>query len=205
MTQNQIKYQQLQEDKRSNLVNEAETERSHRANEAETNRSNVARETETHRSNVANEQLTAARDAETKRSNLARELETNRHNVATEYETHRSNTANETLKKYDTDQRTAASIYSADRSYQGRVDSAYINQWGISPSDIKGISDALSPDKEKAIDRDKIPSDLKPPKQGLKEIHPDKFPDWLQPKGKGKGGSNGKITGMASTIVQLKR
>lgn len=145
MTQNQIKYQTLQESKRSNLVNEAETERSHRAVEAETNRSNVARETETHRSNVANEQLTAARDAESKRSNLARELETNRHNVATEAETHRSNTANEALKRYDVDQRTAASNYSADRGYQGRVDAAYINQWGISGTLAKSISDVLSP------------------------------------------------------------
>lgn len=132
MTSNQIKYQQNQETKRNNL-----------AVETETNRSNLARETETHRSNVANETLTAARDAETARSNLARELETNRHNVATETETHRSNTANEELKKYDTDQKVQASNYSADKSYQGRIDSAYINQWGIAPTTVQQVGSAV--------------------------------------------------------------
>lgn len=68
MTQNQIAYQSLLEQKRSNLAREIETNRSnlanevetHRANfakEVETNRSNVARETETHRSNLENERL----------------------------------------------------------------------------------------------------------------------------------------------------
>lgn len=46
MTQNQIAYWKLQEDKRSNL-----------ARETETNRSNLARETEEHRSNVASEDI----------------------------------------------------------------------------------------------------------------------------------------------------
>lgn len=114
MTANQIAYQNYRENARSNKRKEQETERSNRAQEdlgwysaRETNRHNVAAETETNRSNLA-------REVETNRSNLARELETNR-----------SNQANEYLKQYDTDTR-----------YKQGVDVAYINKYGISPSDL---------------------------------------------------------------------
>lgn len=126
MTQNQINYWKLQEERRSNLAQEGETKRSNLAKEAETNRSNIAKETETHRSNVANEGVafgnlsetqrshqaqesislqglaeqarhSQAVEAEEHRSNLARETENMRHNVAMEGETRRSNIANEVL------------------------------------------------------------------------------------------------------------
>lgn len=97
MTQNQINYQKLLEEQRSNLANEDLTRR----RDSETARSNLARETETRRSNLANETETRrsnlAREVETNRSNLAKELEINRHNVATETETARSNRANEKI------------------------------------------------------------------------------------------------------------
>lgn len=44
MTQNQIRYWELQEQKRSNQIREAETERANRAKETETNRANVEQE-----------------------------------------------------------------------------------------------------------------------------------------------------------------
>lgn len=118
MTQNQINYQSLQESKRSNL-----------AKEAETNRSNLAREAETYRSNRATEQLTASRDAESARANKAREAETNR-----------SNLAQEMLKA----EQNQVSRYAADRSYDSRVDSAYINKYGLSKSDALDAASAVS-------------------------------------------------------------
>lgn len=66
MTTNQIAYQSLLEQARSNRAREAETSRSNRAQELETNRSNLARELENYRSNTT------------------REKETERHNRATE-------------------------------------------------------------------------------------------------------------------------
>lgn len=125
MTQNQIRYQELQENKRHNLISEHETGRhnavteqlqhreldetvrTHQVNEGiamfnanETKRSNVARELETSRSNLA-------RERETNRSNLAKEAETNRANLATEQirrdeltEKNRHNVADETIRDY---------------------------------------------------------------------------------------------------------
>jgi hypothetical protein len=127
MTQNQINYWRLQEEKRSHLATESETQRSNLAKEAENYRSNLAKETETHRSNVVNEGVafgnlnesvrshTAQEDianrelselmrhqlvteAETNRSNIARELENYRHNSAVEAETRRANIVYETLE-----------------------------------------------------------------------------------------------------------
>lgn len=84
MTRNQIEFQKLQEQKRSNQVNEsvasgtlAETIRNHQKTESQTDtklgidisnlneyvRSNQARETETHRSNLANELISRERNA----------------------------------------------------------------------------------------------------------------------------------------------
>lgn len=77
MTQNEIRYWELQEAKRSNQVRENETERANRAKEVETNRANLAKEREENRSSVA-------REAENFRSNTAREVETNRANLASE-------------------------------------------------------------------------------------------------------------------------
>lgn len=104
MTRNQIAYQTLLEQGRSNRSNEAlknaevsETARSNLAKETETNRANIAKESETHRANVANE-------TETNRSNLAREQETHRSNIQNESikwaqhsEQARANRANEAI------------------------------------------------------------------------------------------------------------
>lgn len=126
MTQNQINYWKLQEERRSNLAQEGETKRSNLAKEYETNRSNLAKETETHRSNMASEGVafgnlseaqrshqaqealaqqslaeqvrhSQAVEAEENRSNLAREAENFRHNTSVESETRRSDIANEVL------------------------------------------------------------------------------------------------------------
>lgn len=55
MTQNQIAYWNMQEQKRANLAKESETERSNKAKERETFRSNVAQEGLTHDKNVETE------------------------------------------------------------------------------------------------------------------------------------------------------
>lgn len=88
MTRNQIEYWKLQESKRSNLTNEAETQRHNRVGESETNRHNVVSENETSRHNVASEG------------------ETFRHNTATEayqandlLEKSRSNRAQEAISQ----------------------------------------------------------------------------------------------------------
>lgn len=117
MTQNQINYQRSLEERRHNL-----------AGEAETNRSNVRRE-----------ELQSESNVETRRSNLAREAETHRSNLARELETNRSNLANEEIGRERNKLQYDASIYSADQGYSGRVDSAYINQYGVSPTDAKKL------------------------------------------------------------------
>lgn len=97
MTDIQLRYWSLQEDKRHNLTYEGETYRSNKAREAqasrelvETTRSNKARETENYRSNIA-------RETENYRSNVARESENIRSNKTREKETHRANLANESI------------------------------------------------------------------------------------------------------------
>lgn len=137
MTANQINYQRHLEDIRS-----------HQVQERETNRANRARETETNRANLKSEELTARRDQESQRHNAAVELETNRSNLARELETNRSNLANETIKRkqidsdykakvYQADSALSGTMYSADQGYAGRTDSAYINQYGVSPTTVK--------------------------------------------------------------------
>lgn len=127
MTSNQIKYNELLEQRRANLRNEElthwyntnkvrqgdeanrETERYHRetisldsAKHAEQARHNLATERETQRYNTISLNEThrsnVARENETKRANLAKESENYRSNVAREQETHRSNIMNEALK-----------------------------------------------------------------------------------------------------------
>lgn len=68
MTSNQINYWNLQELKRSNLINEGikkdtlqETQRSNLIKEGETLRSNLVKERETNRHNVADEKINRAR------------------------------------------------------------------------------------------------------------------------------------------------
>lgn len=102
----------------------------------ETKRANEARETETHRSNIANEK-------ENERYHSASLAETNRANVARETETNRSNLANEMLKATDIRVRSEDSRYATDVGYQGRVDSAYINQWGVSPTDVSSLASSI--------------------------------------------------------------
>lgn len=91
MTQNQIRYWELQESKRHNAATEAETARANKVAEAETNRSNLARERETNRTNLANESLKSDSNiinwfgAQTTRQHYsAMDAETNRHNLVTE-------------------------------------------------------------------------------------------------------------------------
>lgn len=95
MTQNQLKWAELQENIRSHLINESqaaaelkESIRHSMATESETARHYLATETETQRSNFIKE-------AEEHRSNLARETETERSNRAKESENYRSNSARE--------------------------------------------------------------------------------------------------------------
>lgn len=125
MTQNQIAYQAHLENQRAN-----------KARETETHRSNIANETETKRSNLAKE-------AETNRSNVAKEIETNRSNVARETETNRSNLANEMLKATEISTRSEDTRYTADVGYKGRVDAAYINKWGVSPTDVSSLASTI--------------------------------------------------------------
>ena len=133
MTQNQIAYQAHLENQRANKAREAETHRSNIANETETRRSNLARETETYRSNVA-------RETETNRSNLAKETETNR-----------SNLANEMLKATEIQTRSDDTRYTADVGYKGRVDAAYINKWGVSPTDVSSLATTIGGGVKKAL------------------------------------------------------
>lgn len=170
MTQNQIAYQNYLESARankareiettrSNIARETEDRRSHLAQEnlsskglAETTRSNRARESETLRSNLARESETArsnrAREAEDRRSNLAKELETNRSNLAREAETYRANTQSEAIARSKND----IAKYSADQSYASRIDSAYINRHGVSPTTIKTAASNIGTGIKKAVD-----------------------------------------------------
>lgn len=91
MTSNQIKYWDLQERKRSNKVNEAETHRSNVARETETNRHNTVTEAETERHNRALEGLTLKQVTELQRHNQATEVQA----VAELQEKHRSNVEQE--------------------------------------------------------------------------------------------------------------
>lgn len=96
MTNNQIRYFQLQEDTRHNLATESEQKRYNTESLYELNRSNVARERETARSN-------RARERETNRSNLANEQLKNVGNQIQFYsarEQGRHNLASEMLQAY---------------------------------------------------------------------------------------------------------
>lgn len=124
MTNNQIQYQRLLEEKRSHLANEdvnrkqqIETGRHNLATEVETNRSNLQNELLKHEGNIVTEQHYQRSDAlgvsslaENIRNNKARlaeeathnrnvEYETRRANEAREYETHRSNETAEAIKR----------------------------------------------------------------------------------------------------------
>nr|AVX53442.1 putative ORF1 [Marmot picobirnavirus] len=132
MTKNQIDYQ-----------NYLENQRSHLASETETGRANRAREVETNRANLASEALKKEQNVETKRSNLARELETNRANLAHERLTAERNANDLRASIYATDKRSQDAMYSADKGYQGRIDSAYINQYGISKSDVQDAAETV--------------------------------------------------------------
>lgn len=165
MTQNQINYQRHREDVRSHQSQEAETQRANRANEeltrsrdSETKRANLEREAETKRSNQA-------REAEEYRSNYAKELENNRSNLARELETNRSNLQNEKLNQEKINKEYAAKLYAADssanatryaantsagasryaaeRGYDSRTDTAYINKYGVSPTDVSSVANGV--------------------------------------------------------------
>lgn len=91
MTQNQIRYWELQEAKRHNASTEAETARNNRTVEAETNRANLAKEAENYRTNLANENIRSENNlinwygAQTTRQHYQNmDAETNRHNIVSE-------------------------------------------------------------------------------------------------------------------------
>lgn len=95
MTANQIAYQNMLENVRSNKVREQEQNRTNVANEElrlqelrEAQRHNTTTESETNRSNLAKEM-------ENNRHNVATENEATRHNVVTERETGRHNRVTE--------------------------------------------------------------------------------------------------------------
>lgn len=145
MTSNQINYQKHLEDVRSNKARESETNRSNLVNEGltrsrdqETKRANLAREYETNRANVAKE-------TETNRSNLAREIETNRANVASEALKSKQIATESADRRYATDKGLEGSMYTADTNYAARTDSAYISQYGISPTDVGRVVQATVP------------------------------------------------------------
>lgn len=154
MTQNQIAYQKLMEDKRSHLASETETNRANLARETETNRANLAAEAENLRSHTRNEQIAQGQLDEQIRHQQTVEKETNRSNLARELETRRANMAQEGLKAeeiqsnydsrvYAADKSAEASAYAADKGYEGRTDTAYINKYGVSKSDVVGAGSAL--------------------------------------------------------------
>ena len=102
MTQNQIAYWRLQEEKRSNLASEGETSRHNMTTEKETERSNRVQQGETKRHNLSTESQAWLNYSESQRSNRANEsikrdtlAESARHNVATESELSRHNLATE--------------------------------------------------------------------------------------------------------------
>lgn len=104
MTQNQIAYWKLQEEKRSNLASEGETSRHNIATESETERSNRVQQGEAKRHNLSTEKQAWLNYSEAQRSNRANEsikkdslAESARHNVATESETVRHNVESELL------------------------------------------------------------------------------------------------------------
>lgn len=91
MTQNQIAFWTLQEQKAHNARADTEAQRANLAREAETNRANLAKESENYRSNVARERQALLDYEEKSRSNRANETqklheaeETRRHNAAQE-------------------------------------------------------------------------------------------------------------------------
>lgn len=114
MTANQIAYQNMLENVRSNQAREQEQNRTNVANEdlrlqelREAQRHNVTTETETNRSNLAKE-------LENNRHNVATESETARHNVVTEQEAGRhnrvtENTANTVARETERHNRAAES------------------------------------------------------------------------------------------------
>jgi hypothetical protein len=97
MTQNQIKYWTLLEEKRHNVATESETNRHNVVDEGETHRANTVREYETMRHNQETERISALEQAETARHNRVYESETKRHNLAYEGETQRHNMQQEAL------------------------------------------------------------------------------------------------------------
>ena len=167
MTQNQLKFFQLQEDKRHNV----EAESVARAQLAESNRHNVVLEDETKRNNQAQEAIQqqanvinsnhySRMDAEASRHNLATEsiqkqqadtqakqaTEAARHNVAVEKEAKRHNTETESVSRYTmvSDRIKAnASETSADASVitaNAKMKDAMTNEAKAEASRISAIS-----------------------------------------------------------------
>nr|AVX53494.1 putative ORF1 [Marmot picobirnavirus] len=106
MTDLQIKYWDLQENRRHNTVTEGETNRHNVATEDlgiktldESRRHNIVTEGETRRHNVAGETLGVHTLQESIRHNRVTEAETMRHNVAGENENRRHNIASETNER----------------------------------------------------------------------------------------------------------
>nr|AVX53642.1 putative ORF1 [Marmot picobirnavirus] len=107
MTQNQIRFAELQELKRHNLKTEGQTDvslketgRHNVALESETNRHNIQTEGIQTTTNVINAQHYAATDAELVRHNQSTESETQRHNVVLEQETNRHNITTESTDRF---------------------------------------------------------------------------------------------------------
>lgn len=90
-----LRLQELREAQRHNTTTESETNRSNLAKELETNRHNVATENETARHNVVTEQETGRHNRVAENTANAVAYETARHNQTTEAESKRHNVANE--------------------------------------------------------------------------------------------------------------
>lgn len=138
MTPNQLKYLEIGELKRNNLVTEGETKRSNLAREGETSRSNLVRERqqdeankEIHRHNLIGESQNDRSIKETKRSNKAKERNTIK-----------AAKIGSKAQRYSSKQSSAASRYSADKSADASKYSADSNRAAArytADSNLKGV------------------------------------------------------------------
>lgn len=148
MTKNQIEYNKLLEQRRTNLRNEEltasrdleaarhnlEGEGIQRQTLGETARANRAREAETYRANLAKEALGVRQAEETERANRLREqlqsstlAETRRSNIAKESETRRSNLATEGLRSQEIDIRSREQAETARSNLARELETARHN------------------------------------------------------------------------------
>lgn len=151
MTNNQIQFWNLEEQKRSNRAREFENTRSNRAREVENNRSNRARELEANRSNVASENIRRSElrqrsehelrsDLEAQRSNLANEgikAQSNSTNLLANLEQGRTNRANESIRTSELQNKNYATNLEYLKAMYSREIAGITNQTNIRAIDTQ--------------------------------------------------------------------